>query len=113
MTLHRDHCVGVDGIVFLVDAAEPDRFEESRRELGILLTSPELKHVPFLILANKIDKKSAVREGELREALGIATTTGKNQKNRQQNVRPIEIFMTSLKMKTGFKQGLDWLSRML
>merc|ERR1712053_65537 len=103
----------VDGIGFLVDAADSDRFEESKRELMALLSANELKDVPFLILGNKIDKKGAVREVELREAMGIQMTTGKSQRKKNQGERPIEIFMTSLKMKTGFKDGLDWLSRML
>ena len=97
----------------MIDAAEPERFDETKRELSILLSANELKHVPFLILGNKIDKKGAVREIELKEAMGITMTTGKNQRSKNPQERPIEIFMTSLKKKTGFNQGLDWLSRML
>eukprot|EP01083_Nonionella_stella_P200079 733103_1 len=57
-----DHCVAIDGIVFLVDAAEPQRFNEVKTELNILLQANELKDVPFLILGNKIDKNNAVSE---------------------------------------------------
>ena len=54
---YRDYFVQLDGIVFLVDAADSQRFEESRKELTGLLSSNDLKDVPIVILGNKIDKK--------------------------------------------------------
>ena len=109
----RDHCVGVDGIIFLVDAAEPQRFHEVKKELCILLSANELKEVPFLVLGNKIDKKEAVKEYELREELGISRTTGKHLGKKADDVRPLEVFMCSVKMKSGFADGLKWLSSLI
>jgi len=105
----KEYCVEVDGIVFLVDAADIDRFEESRKELGALLKSNELKDVPFLILGNKIDKKGAVNESTLREQLGLKQTTGKKAVP-QKGVRPMEVFMCSVIKRSGFKEGIQWLS---
>lgn len=77
--LWRDYFAsGVDGVVFIVDAMDRERFPESKRELDALLTSEELTNVPFLILGNKIDLGGAASEEDLRQRLGLFETYGKD-----------------------------------
>ena len=56
----RDFFLKIDAIVYLVDAANPGRFQESREEFFKILETPEIGNVPILVLGNKVDK---VRRG--------------------------------------------------
>eukprot|EP00879_Flechtneria_rotunda_P000853 GHRR01000979.1.p2 GENE.GHRR01000979.1~~GHRR01000979.1.p2 ORF type:complete len:193 (+),score=54.82 GHRR01000979.1:2632-3210(+) len=108
----KDYYAKVDAIVYLVDAADRERFPESQRELIGLLSDDGLSGVPFLILGNKIDLPYAVGEDDLRHSLGLANlTTGKGKVVLDPNTRPIEVFMCSVAKRMGYGDGFRWMSQ--
>lgn len=103
---------GVDGIVFLVDAADRTRFAESRQELSQLLQTPELSNVPVVVLGNKIDMPQAASEDELRDQLNLPVTYGRKA-TPGDGVRPCEVFMCSVVKRMGYVEAFQWLSTFL
>ncbi|CAH8484642.1 unnamed protein product, partial [Heterobilharzia americana] len=81
----KNYIPAVDGLVFMVDAYDRNRFLESKKELDNLLQDEQIAHAPILILGNKIDKPGAASEEELRYFLGLqGITTGKGAINKAQ-----------------------------
>mmetsp|Transcript_3860 Transcript_3860/g.10515 ORF Transcript_3860/g.10515 Transcript_3860/m.10515 type:complete len:232 (-) Transcript_3860:6071-6766(-) len=112
--LWQDYFTTVDGVVYLVDAIDRGRFPEAKKELDALLTSDELCDVPFLVLGNKIDMPTAASEEELKYALGLMDTYGKDTKpDKESGVRPIELYMCSVIRRMGYADGFKWLSQFL
>jgi GTP-binding protein SAR1 len=115
--LWQDYTTTVDGVVFLVDAIDRQRFPEAKRELDNLLSSEELRGVPFLVLGNKIDMPSAASEEELKYALGLVDTYGKDVASQYYEndcgACPIEVFMCSVVRRMGYKDAFQWLSNFL
>lgn len=114
--LWQDYTTTVDGVVFLVDAVDRQRFPEAKRELDNLLSSDELRGVPFLVLGNKIDMQAAASEDELKFALGLQDTFGKDiaavYDDRCVGC-PVEVFMCSVVRRMGYKDAFQWLAQFL
>lgn len=55
-TLWRQFCEEIDGYVFVVDVADPDRVPEAREELHRFLCHPATVGTPLLVLGNKCDR---------------------------------------------------------
>ncbi|KAI0385869.1 ADP-ribosylation factor family protein [Hypomontagnella monticulosa] len=101
--LWKDYFPEVSGIVFIVDAKDPERFAEAKAELDGLLSTEEIQNVPIMVLGNKIDHPDAVSEYELHNQLGINEITD----------RPIELFMCSIAERQGYGAGFRWLTKYL
>lgn len=67
-----------DGIIFVVDSVDEDRFEEARIELMRTLKFPQNNHVPLLILANKHDLPESKDPQEIARTLGLNDLNGRH-----------------------------------
>ena len=102
----KDYFPAVDGVIFLVDSSDPERFKEAKKELEEVCSTKELEKIPIAILGNKVDKNGAVQEYELKEALDIGGLQSKD-------TRPLELFMCSVTKKAGYSVALEWISKYL
>ncbi|VDL98120.1 unnamed protein product [Schistocephalus solidus] len=112
----HNYIPAVDGIVFIVDASENERFMEAKTELDSLIMDQQVANAPILILGNKIDKPTAVNEALLRNYLGLdGQLTGKGivPRERIAGGRPIEIFMCSILKRQGYGEAFNWLAQYL
>mmetsp|Transcript_27477 Transcript_27477/g.64116 ORF Transcript_27477/g.64116 Transcript_27477/m.64116 type:complete len:195 (+) Transcript_27477:108-692(+) len=109
-----NYLANVDGVIFLVDAADRTRFTEAREELSRLLAEPSLGRVPFAVLGNKIDIPVAASEDELRHALELHHhMTGKAAVKDDNGPRPVELFMCSVVRRMGYSEAFDWISKLI
>ena len=111
------YCRGVNAIVYMVDAADPDKIEASRliikndcdtadtnmiifrNELHNLLERPQLAGIPILVLGNKRDLPGALDENGLIEKMNL---------NAIQD-REIYCYSISCKEKDNIDITLQWL----
>lgn len=100
--LWKDYYSAVDAIVYLVDASDQERTNESKVELDALLTDADLQQTPFIVLGNKIDKDDAMSEPHLRGILGLQQTSGKGTVSLPDTIRPIEVLMCSIVKREGY-----------
>ncbi len=99
--LWRNYWEDIDGIVFLVDAADSQRFDEAKQELHNILEEDKLDKTPILVLGNKIDCPRAISKNVLRNRLSFP------QKNN------VELFMCSVVKNLGYKEGFEWLGKII
>ena len=111
---------GVDGVVFVVDAADYDKRDEAARMFVDVLRdiSDRGTKMPVLVLGNKIDLPGAVAEEELRGLLGLRERgirglrdkRGKGEGEGDEGLYVVELFMCSAYLGAGFKEGFGWLA---
>lgn len=64
-----------DGVAFVVDSCDHDRFDTVRSELHSLMSHKDLASKPFLILANKQDLPQARSKADLLDILQLNAIT--------------------------------------
>jgi len=93
----------VDVLVYVVDAADKRRLEETGLELVQLLNEERLAGVSLLVFANKMDLVTALPPGEVSQALNLHTI-----RDRKWHIQGC-----SAKTGDGIQEGLEWAVRNL
>ena len=92
-----------DGIIFVIDSNDKERFEKVKETLLLCLNEEELRDAALLIFANKQDIKGSVSPKEISDILEMGKIT-----NRKWLVQG-----SSAISGQGLKEGLDWLANIL
>lgn len=95
---------GSDAVIFVVDANDPSRMEEAKKELYVVMESDELRNCALLVFANKQDLPNSLSTSEVAERLGLASKFRHVPWHCQGAVAVSG---------QGLYEGLDWLSATL
>lgn len=99
-TMWERYCRGVSAVIFVIDAADEERFETARIELQDILSRPALDAIPVLVLGNKSDLPGAIKDvDEIADIFGL-----KNIQNHQ-----VSVYSISAKNKVNIDVTLQWL----
>ena len=61
--------------MWVVDSSDRQRIRETRDEFYSVVNDPEMRGVPVVVLANKLDMPNATKPSELIETLGLRQLT--------------------------------------
>ncbi|KAH7831942.1 Arl1 [Monocercomonoides exilis] len=98
-TYWRLYYQNTNGVVFVVDAADHDKLAIARTELHGVLQEAELKGVPLLVFANKMDLENALPVTELSQQLQLHLI-----RDRPWSIQPCSVVEGS-----GVEEGWQWL----
>jgi len=97
--LWRHYYTGSQGLIFVLDCADQDRFGEARKEFQKVVENKDMRRAAVLIFANKQDQKHAIKATEVPNILGLDKMT-----DRAWFVQP-----SCASKGTGLDTGLNWL----
>ena len=93
----------MQALIFVVDAADEERFSEARDELQAMLADEQLADALLLVYANKQDMPDARGVEDVADALGLTSL----------RERTWHIQACSGTTGDGVREGLDWLAAKL
>ncbi len=103
---------GTNGIIFVFDSTDKERFDEAKQELEELLKDKDhLKKCPVLILANKQDLPSGFSVEEIKAKLGLLDDRNKNEMFKDRKVKVIGCIATA--SQNHLSEGIEWLDKVL
>ena len=102
--LWRHYYQNTNGVIFVIDSNDRDRIDDgnysAKGELLRMLSEPELRDTPVLVLANKQDLPNAMTVAEIAERLELKKCCG---------TRPIEVFGCCGLTLDGLGEAFGWL----
>ena len=101
--LWRHYFNGTDGLIFIIDSADKERFPEAKSELFNILDDSEMNGIPVVVFANKQDLPGAQSPANLIRDLGLETLKGHDW----------YIQATSATTGDGLYEGVDALAKMV
>ena len=101
--LWRHYFQNTQGVIFVVDSNDTERFPEAREELQKMLAEEELRDAVLLVFANKQDLPNAKSTADIANALGLPQMRG----------RTWYIMSCCATNGDGLFEGLDWLAEKL
>ena len=105
-SLWEEYYSGADGVIFVIDAAAADRYDEARETLLRVVTSQRLAGVPVLVLANKQDLPTSRLPTQL-DVIDRAREVGVG------GVRAFRAEAISALSCDGVKDAVDWIVKAL
>ncbi|KII63414.1 ADP-ribosylation factor 1 [Thelohanellus kitauei] len=100
-SLWRHYFQRCDGLIFVIDSTDSERFETARDELWKLLAEEELKNCVVLVFANKQDLPKPQSVSYFNDYLQIASRTRSR----------FGIYGCSALTGDGLCEGLDWFTK--
>ena len=100
-TMWERYCRGVNAVVYVVDAADLDNMDIAKGELHDLLSKPTLAGIPLLVLGNKSDLPTALKETELSDRLDLKALAG----------REVCCYCISCRSVSNIDITLEWLTK--
>lgn len=101
-TLWRHYYQNTEGLIFVIDSNDSERFGDAKDELHKMISEDELKDAYVLVFANKQDLPKAVTAARITEELDLTTVKNKWY------IQPC-----CATTGDGLYEGLDWLSNEL
>jgi ADP-ribosylation factor related protein 1 len=89
------------GLVYVVDAADAQRLDESRTTLHQLLSHTDLCGIPLLVLANKQDAPNALSPQEIEAHFGLQQLL--------ESTQPRKVFGSAALTGDGIQESVNWL----
>lgn len=105
--LWEDYACDADAVVFLVDASDPERFDEVRDEIDALVGEGTIEGIPLAVVLNKCDLPEARGSAEVAEGVGYEELAMRHGEG------VMRMFRISVLRGEGYQEAFRWIASFL